>query len=106
MYRSIHHRRPVLNGYNGYLPAGFDERMKLAERLPDPQALAELERETGLSAIVVRLNELPDPVKRADWLAIAAEGKRGALRLEGRYRDDLLFSVEPAAADPADGRVP
>ena len=35
MYRSIYHRRPVVNGYNGYWPAGF------AERMTDAQALYE-----------------------------------------------------------------
>src|SRR5262249_14424087 len=45
MYRSTFHWRSILNGYGGYWPAGFRERMMLARSLPDPAALAELRHE-------------------------------------------------------------
>src|SRR5688572_8472568 len=35
MYRSIFHWRPLVNGYDGYHPTAFPERMALARRLPD-----------------------------------------------------------------------
>ena len=52
MYRSIFHWRRLVNGYHGYWPAGFAERMALAERLPEPEALAALRRETGLELLL------------------------------------------------------
>jgi hypothetical protein len=55
MYRAIHHRQPILNGYNGYWPRGFPERMQLACRLPDTDALRTLVRETGLATIIVHV---------------------------------------------------
>jgi hypothetical protein len=57
MYRSIYHGRPILNGYDGYWPAGFRERMAVAERLPDPAALADLRRQTGLASVLVHAGE-------------------------------------------------
>jgi hypothetical protein len=58
MYRAIHHRRPLLNGYHGYWPAEFPARMALACDLPDPRALAELHRTTGVEHVVVHLASL------------------------------------------------
>jgi hypothetical protein len=91
MYRAIHHGRPLLNGYSGYWPAGFLERMALAERLPDPAALAALRRDPGLGAILVSTRDLPPPLA-ARWEAAAA-ARDGALRLVVRDGGDLLFSV-------------
>src|SRR5262245_34307784 len=57
MYRSIFHGRPLLNGYDGFWPAAFPSRMALVASLPDPVALAELRRETGLELILTHLEE-------------------------------------------------
>jgi hypothetical protein len=91
MNRSIGHRRPLLNGYNGYYPADFPARMALACRLPDPEALAELVRTTDLEMILVHTNFLgtarrapakapyacpPDPGGPTDY-APGAEARRG-----------------------------
>jgi hypothetical protein len=51
--RAIVHRRAVLNGYSGYFPAGFPERMALVRALPDRDALRRLHEETGLETIVL-----------------------------------------------------
>src|SRR5262249_25508488 len=102
MYRSIFHWRPLLNGYDSYYPPGFPERMALAARLPDPQALAELRGATGLEEIVVQMAEIRDPARRAEWLAIAAGGERSDLELVARDGDDLLFRVRPRP--PADSK--
>jgi hypothetical protein len=53
MYLSVSHWATLVNGYSGYYPEGFDRRMTLAALLPDPQALAELRRETGVTTIIV-----------------------------------------------------
>jgi hypothetical protein len=92
MYRSIFHQRKILNGYSGYWPAGFPERMRLASALPDPAALAELRRETGLAMVLVHTERLDDDT-RARWLDLAREGQRADLRLVARDGDDLLFAV-------------
>jgi hypothetical protein len=109
MYRSIHHGRPLLNGYSGYWPDDFPRRMALACRLPDPEALAALRRETGVRTIAVHLGRLganhpfrgpyrcdPEVIGTAAdlggrWLD-AARG-RGDLRLTARTETLLVFDV-------------
>jgi hypothetical protein len=114
-----------LNGYASYWPTGFPQRLALACRLPDPEALAALRRETGLAMILVHLNALgdprparppykcppcvwvgpPDPLtpvgseERALWLALADHGGAG-LQLVARDGDDLLFAVTQPSAEP------
>jgi hypothetical protein len=91
LYRSIEHRRPVLNGYSSYYPAGFAERMALADRLPDAAALDALVRETGLTQIVVRVGAAPV------WGQLAAGGGDARLRLATRGPEWLLFDVRSDA---------
>jgi hypothetical protein len=117
MYRSIFHHHPILNGYDGYWPAGFPERMALADTLPDANALARLRADTGLALILVHADEIgsfergmcleyaragvavPDCRRdigladRAAWLALARDGGRDDLRLLAREGDELLFGV-------------
>jgi len=114
MYRSTFHWRSILNGYGGYWPAGFRERMMLARSLPDPAALAELRHETDLALILVHAGEFdrlerdlctrmhlpsefcPPELGRAErttWLNFAASGGRPDLRLVARDGDDLLFDT-------------
>ena len=93
MYRSIFHWRPLLNGYASYWPEGFPERMALARRLPDADALATLRAETGLELILVHA-DWGEP-KRAAWLELAARGGREDVRLLARDGTDLLFIVAP-----------
>jgi len=97
-YRSIFHWRPLLNGYNGYWPTGFIERMELANRLPDAEALGALRRETGVEMILVHLAGLL-PIQVPVWAALAEHGA-GGLRLVARDGSDLLFQVEEAAPAP------
>jgi hypothetical protein len=92
MYRSIFHWRRLLNGYHGYWPAGFPERMALARRLPEPGALASLRRETGLELLLVHTQDFGAADRKA-WLAVAGEGQRQDLGLLARDGDDLLFEV-------------
>ena len=94
MYRSIFHWRPLLNGYSSYWPDGFRERMAVAARVPDVEALETLRRETRLTYVVVSLHALA-PEARARWERIAA-GERRDLRLVVRSFNELLFAVEPS----------
>jgi len=91
MYRSIVHWRPLLNGYSSYWPVGFLERMALARRLPDPEALASLRQLTGLRAVLVHLPDLPRPEREA-WLDVVTR-KRADLPLVGRRGEVFLFAV-------------
>ena len=93
MYRSIFHWRPLLNGYGSYFPAGFAERMAVAERLPDASALATLAQETGLATVVVHTQELP-PAERAAWRAVAEGRGPGGLTLAAADGTDLVFGVD------------
>ena len=93
MYGSIFHWRPLLNGYASYWPEGFSERMALARRLPDADALATLRAETDLELILVHAD--PGAPKRAAWLELADRGGREDLRLLARDGPDLLFIVAP-----------
>ncbi len=93
MYRSIFHWRPLLNGYSSYWPEGFPERMALAARLPDPDALASLRRATGLELILVHLPADAAAAERGLWLPLAEGSGRDDLHLVARDGDDLLFSV-------------
>lgn len=95
MVAATYHHRPILNGYDGYWPSGFPDRMALAERLPDdPVALQRLQAETGVTTIVVDPNACT-PEKRARWIAAAGAPARG-LRLRARIGPKLVFDVDPA----------
>jgi hypothetical protein len=96
LYRSIFHWRALVNGYDGYWPAGFPERMALAARLPDPSALAALRAETRLTTIVVHQGLQLDARARAAWDTVAAAGGRDDLRLVARVGDDLVFALRDA----------
>ena len=65
--------------------------MFLASRLPDPEALATLRRETRLETIVVHFDDL-GASERAAWHAIAEDG-RDDLALVGKDGDDFVFAV-------------
>src|SRR5213596_3301534 len=99
MYRSIYHHRPLLNGYSGYWPAGFPERMALARRLPDPEALDALSRTTGLRQLLVHTAGYR-PEQREVWLSLAARITDTRLTLVARDGSDLLFDVVGPASSP------
>jgi hypothetical protein len=85
MYRSIFHWRPLLNGYSSFYPARFPERMALARRLPDPDAVAALARDAGLSTIVVHIHDLHGD-ERTRWM----DARRGRTDLRLVAQDGLM----------------
>jgi hypothetical protein len=97
MWRSIGVWWPLVNGYSGYFPAAFPERMALAVRLPDAAALGALVRDTGLAWVVVRTGDMGFSPARAVWGDLAARPS-GALRLVAQAGADLLFAVAPRAS--------
>lgn len=118
MYRSVFHGRRLVNGYNSYWPNGFRQRMALARRLPDADALAALRKETGLSLILVHVDEVgrdeiaecekahaagkqpkscvdePWLAKRKAWLALAEGSGSEVLHLVARDGNELLFALD------------
>jgi hypothetical protein len=73
--------------------------MALAERLPELDALETLRRESGLTTVVVRLDEMGPP-QRPLWLSFAAHWGRHELRLMAREGNMLLFAVRPWVVPP------
>lgn len=119
VHRAAVHGHALLNGLDGYWPRDFPERMALACRLPDPDALAALRATTGVEFVLVHLAsstfgrpigpyacpprsmragpgpDVPDaPWDAAPWEAIA-RGGRADLALVARDGADLLFRVRP-----------
>jgi len=103
MYRSVDHWRPLLNGYCGYYPRGFLERMALAEQLPDRDALDRLRSTTGLTTIVVRANGFPN-ISFGPWVRAFADGQLPGVRIIHRDSEALVLDVE--LAKPSRQEVP
>ncbi len=91
MYRSIAHWRPLLNGYCSYYPRGFRERMDLARRLPDPNVLDTLRRDTHLTTIVVESGSFP-AFTIGRWRTAIAKGTLPGVRIE--HGDVLVLAIE------------
>lgn len=60
MYHSTLHRKPIANGYSGYLPPSHQEITRRMRWLPDREDLAFL-RGLGISHLVVHLDQLKEP---------------------------------------------
>ena len=97
MFESIGTWRPLVNGYGGYYPEGLRDTLALAGRLPDPDALAELRRRTGVTLIVVR-GATASAAQRDAFEALARDGGGDGLDLVRRDGDDLLFAVAEQTA--------
>ena len=103
MFRSIFHWQPLLNGYGSFWPAGFEERMRLAARLPDPEALRALQHDAGLEFVLVRTGQDPRvEAQRLAWLEVAARGTRSDLTLVASDDDLLLFRASGRPAQLTD----
>jgi hypothetical protein len=97
VFESIGHWRPLLNGYGGFFPSAFVERMRLASRLPDADALAALRRDTDLELVLVR-GGLKGVRGLDRWEALASAGGGEGLRFVARDGKDLLFAVDAPVA--------
>src|SRR5262249_11669081 len=93
VFRSIGHERPLVNGYSGYWPPTYPERKALAADLPNPKALGEFKRATGVTTIVVH----PAAGRWQEWELVAERGGRDDLRFVARVEDSLLFEVAGSA---------
>lgn len=89
---SLHHRRPLVNGYSGYAPQIYPLVLNLAAQLPDTAALDVLRQLTGLRWLIVHLAKLT-PAERARW-----EGARDLVPA-ARLGEDLVFPIDSAPLD-------
>ena len=89
---SAFHRFPLVNGYSGSGPAGYELVLDLIGQLPNPDALQVLERLTGARWLVVHSRMLT-PAERARW-----EDPPG-LHAAARFGDDTVFALPVADAD-------
>lgn len=92
------HWLPLLNGYSSYPPESYRLVMAIARRLPDPRALGDLVKLTGLRWIVVHGAAL-DAWDRSAW---AQEEPTRGLRRRAHFADVSVFEVTPGA-DAAPG---
>jgi hypothetical protein len=93
MYRSIFHQHALLNGYGSYWPERFPERMDLARRLPDVEALRQLVAETGLAYVLVVDVPFRGPFGMR-WRPLARRRPIGGLRYVSQEPHALLFAVD------------
>ena len=95
LYRSIGHRRPIVNGYSGYTPPHYAV-LRIAIDLGDPEVIEELARAEGLTIAIergaqfARLSELVTVHPRHQVIAADATW--------------VVFRV-PAASSPLPGEV-
>jgi hypothetical protein len=97
MFQSIYHWRPILNGYSSYWPDGFAERMARAKRLPHPQALEKLVKETRLKLVWLNLRGELTRRQRQAW---ARAVKQGRFRQVATTDEVWLLRVQPAPPRP------
>jgi hypothetical protein len=102
MLASTLHWKPITNGSSGYYPRPYALLSELGTRLPDPVALAQLQRLTGARWVVVHGERMP-PEQRNRWARAARQGRlrpvlRGQLKRvyelpdgpeNGRYMEAL-----------------
>jgi hypothetical protein len=98
MYHSRVHRRPIVNGYSGFLPFGHRYAIAALRCYPCPTALRTL-ADLDVHTHLVHLNLLPDAARATMEARIAATP---SLRVVRRIGDTLLVAFTPdAASTPA-----
>jgi MFS family permease len=84
-YRTTAHHRRTINGYSGFIPPSYARLTGIARSLPDPGAIATLER-AGMRYVVVSR-----PLATGPWSRLATPATARPLRLLGDYDGDLLY---------------
>ena len=83
------HWKPILNGFTAYRPPSYAFLQRVAQTLPDPEAVARLRELAGLRWIVVHVDRL-SPTQRGAW-------QRPVPGLTPVYRDPATWIFEVAA---------
>jgi hypothetical protein len=100
MFESIGHWQPIVNGYGGFHPAGYPQRMRLAQQLPSERVLSELLQTTHVAWILV--HGKPEHARMPAWEKLERRRDGEGLQFMARVGNDLLFRVVGAmpAAQP------
>jgi len=84
-YMSTFHWKPIINGYSGFVPNSYLERMEDLKFFPDDHAIARLRRDNVRYLVVHLVEYWPDERIRT----IQALTERHHLREIGRFHDGL-----------------
>jgi hypothetical protein len=86
-YYSIFHWRPLVNGFSGFFPPGYDALAGITRGFPDERSLALL-NEIGVRLVVVH-NDLLTPAERQGIRTRLAAFERRAVRVRHFATDDV-----------------
>ena len=92
MLSSTAHWRPLVNGYSGRRPEGFDRLAEVVGAFPAKRALRRL-REIDVRYVVVHLDAFPD-TRHAHVILRDTSGRRD-VRLVAAIGDDRLYVIDP-----------
>lgn len=95
MLGSTLHWKPITNGTSGYSPASYLLLRQVAQRLPHPDALAQLRRLVDARWLVVHDERLL-PQQRAAWTAAA---RSGALRQVLSRQPHRIYEIPDGTRD-------
>ena len=93
MLSSTTHWRPLVNGYSGHRPEGFDRLAEVVGAFPAERAVRRL-REIGVRYVVVHLDAFPN-TRHARTILRDAPGRRD-VRLVAAVGRDRLYVIDPA----------
>jgi hypothetical protein len=92
MLGSTLHWNPILNGYTAYVPDSYHFLQRLAQNLPDPIAIENLQRLTDLRWIVVH----PERMGRLQKGLWAEAERTGRVQLQQATSEYRIYRFEPA----------
>jgi hypothetical protein len=92
-YMSMFHWKPLVNGYSGYLPPSYVERIRRLFRMPDPDGLAQL-RADGVRYVIIHEGSYKVPTEAGNIMAmLEREGARPIARLNDGYNLATVFEL-------------
>ena len=90
-YRSTFHWQPIVNGYSGFAPASYLDRIEDVRRFPDERSITRLRRD-GVRYLVVHLEHYPKDEAILIVQALTAWYRLPELkRFRERYSDTAVF---------------
>ncbi len=97
------HWRPLVNGFGGFAPPGFDDTVRLARAFPSVLTVAWLQ-EIGVGWVIVHLDRYDDPLRTLRVLSELQRRRDLALSIvDGATR---LYQVRPEKAPAIGALVP
>jgi hypothetical protein len=93
-YMSIFHWKRLVNGYSGYHPLSYMERIRRLFRMPDPSALAQL-RADGVRYVIIHEGSYRLPAEAGDIMAaLERDGMKPIARLNDGYNLATVFELK------------